>query len=171
MKKIKATLFISEDKREKIRRSGLSLEEYFNRLYETHERFDMDRWTEGHFWIKYFRFCFLRSETLNRILDHFDDETLMKLGREVGENLQKNLKYSLREAVDDTPQEEILEHLSMIKGWGNFILDDGAIIVLTPVFTKPSFIQGYLEGVLNLELILVESHPDRMVFNIPHHSK
>ena len=167
VKKIKATLFISEDKREKIRRSGLSLEEYFNRIYETHERFDMDRWTAGCFWMKYDRVCLLRSETLNRILDHFDDETLIKLGREVGEKLQKSLKYSFKlEAIDDEAQEKILEHLNAVTGWGNFILENRSIFILTPVFTNPFFIQGYIEGILNLELKLVESHPDRVTFNI-----
>ena len=167
VKKIKSTLFISEDKREKIRRSGLTLEEYFKRLYEIHDRFDMDRWADGCFWLKYDRVCFLRSETLNMILDRFDDKTLMRIGREAGRNLQKSLKYGFDvEPVDDESRGKILEVFGAVTGWGNFILDNEAIIILTPVFTKPFFIQGYLEGALNLELMLVESHPDRMVFNI-----
>ena len=167
MKKIKATLFISEDNRDKIRRSGLSLEKYFNRLYEMHERFDMDRWVEGHFWIRYFRVCFLMSETLNMILEHFDDEALMKLGREAGMDLQKGFKYGFDlEPVDDESREEILEFLSSIIGWGKFILENKAIIILDPLFTKPFFVQGYLEGALNLKLSLAESYPDRIVFKI-----
>ena len=164
VKKIKATLFISEDKRDKIRHSGLSLEEYFNRLYEMHERFDMDRWGEGRFWIKYFRVCLIRSETLNMILDNFDDKTLMEIGREAGENLQKSLRYGFDQIVES--KEKILEHLSAVSGWGDFILENEAIIVLTPVFTNSFFLQGYLESLLNLKLKLIESHPDRIVFNM-----
>lgn len=165
VKKIKATLFISEDKREKIRRSGLTLEEYFKRLYEKHELFDMDHWTDGCFWIKYHRVCFIQSEIFNMILDRFDDKTLMRMGREAGRNLQNSLKYGFDlEPMDDEYRGKILEHLNAVTGWGNFILNDSVIIILTPVFTKPFFIQGYLEGALNLELTLVESRPDRMVF-------
>lgn len=171
-KKIKATLFISDDKRDKIRHSGLTLEEYFKRLFEIHERFTTDRWTEGCFWIKSFRVCFLRSETLNMLLERFDDDTLLRIGREAGEKLQNSLKYGFDlEPVDDESREKIFEHFGAVSGWGKFILDDWAIIILTPVFTRPFFIQGYLEGALNLELMLVESQPDRMVFNILKHSK
>ena len=169
-KKIKATLFISEDKREKIRRSGLSMEEYFNRLYEMHERLNMDRWVNGCFWIKYLRVCFLRAETLNLILDHLDDETLLKIGREAGKNHQNSLKYGI-DPLDDESPERMLEHLSAASGWGDFILDNGAIIILTPVFTKPFFLRGYLEGALNLKLTLIESHPDRMIFDTLERSK
>ena len=166
-KKIKATLFISEDKREKIRRSGLSLEEYFNRLYDTYERFTMDKWIEGSYWIKIFRVGLICSETLNFILDHFDDETLLRIGREVGKNIQNCFKYGFDlEPVDDISQRKMVEQLSAISGWGNFALENGILIIKNPIFNKPFYLQGYLEGSLNLKLKLIESHPDRMAFNV-----
>ena len=166
-KKIKATLFISEDKREKIRRSGLSLEAYFNRMYDMFERFTMDRWIDGCFWINIFRVSLICSETFNFILDHFNEETLLRVGREVGENIQQIFKYGFDlEPVDDTSQRKILEHLSAISGWGNFAFESRAIIIKNPIFNKPFFLQGYLESTLNLKLKLIESNPDRMIFNI-----
>ena len=166
-KKIKATLFILEDKREKIRRSGLTLEEYFNRLYDMFERFTMDRWTDGCFWIKYFRVCFISSETLNSILDHFDDETLLEIGREVGEEIQLGFKYGFNiEPVDYTSKREMVERFSAFTGWGNFTLEDEVIIIQNPIFKKPFFLQGYLEGSLNLKLKLIESQPEQMTFNV-----
>lgn len=106
------------------------------------------------------------------LLERFDDDTLLRIGREAGEKLQNSLKYGFDlEPVDDESREKIFEHFGAVSGWGKFILDDWAIIILTPVFTRPFFIQGYLEGALNLELMLVESQPDRMVFNILKHSK
>lgn len=166
-KKIKATLFISADKREKIRRSGLSLEEFCDRLIDTQERFSMDQWTDGCFWIGFFRVCFLKTETLNYLLDHFEDNDLLKMGRELGEKAKSIQNYlSKLNSVDNVSIMELLEHLNAVYGWGNFTLKNKIIIIKTPVFTKPYFIQGYLEGILNVRLTIIESLPDRMVFNI-----
>lgn len=166
-KKIKATLFISEDKREKIRRSGLSLEEYFNRLYDMCERFTMDRWTNGCFWIDYYRVCFIRSETVNFLLDDFDDENLLRKGRKVGENIKRSFKYGYNlEPLDEESQRKIIDNLCVRTGWGTFTLENRAIIIENPIINKPFFLQGYLEGFLDLELKLIESHPDRIAFEI-----
>ena len=52
-KKVKATLYISTEKREKIKRSGLSLEEYCNKIYNAYENFHMDTWNNGSFMMDY----------------------------------------------------------------------------------------------------------------------
>ena len=46
-KKVKSTLYITKDKREKIRQSGLSIEEYCNRLFEIQEKFNVANWKDG----------------------------------------------------------------------------------------------------------------------------
>ena len=165
--KIKATLFISKDKREKIRRSGLSLEEYFKRLYEAHERFNMDRWTDGCFWIRQFRVCLLRSEMLNSMLDHIDKDTLRKFGVEIGEKARSCFEYGFElDPVNDISRRKILEVWNDLSGWGDFTMENGRIIIKMPIFTKPLFLQGYLEGALNLKLTLIDSHPDRITLKV-----
>lgn len=47
-------------------------------------------------------------------------------------------------------------------------MENEAIIITTPVFTKPHFIQGYLESLYELNLTVIESYPDRMAFKINH---
>ena len=169
VKKVKSTLFISEDKRKKIRDSGLTMEEYFNRLYETYERFSMDKWEEGSFWIGLFRVCMLRVETLNLILNQLEDEDLLKIGRSAGDMRNSIMKYNSNlEPVNEESRRKILESLNFFCGWGNHNMKKDTIIITMPIFTKPCFIQGYLESLLNLKLTLIESHPDRMAFKITH---
>lgn len=163
--RIKATLFISRDKREKIRKTGLSLEEYFNRLYDMFELFSMDEWSEGCFWIKYIRHCLIQADTFNLILNHFDDETLSSIGREVGENVKKTYQHAFYNGPSDDVV-NLLKKISLLNGWGSFIVKNNVIAVKNPVFNKTSFLQGYLEGILQLELKLNEAHPDRAVFKI-----
>lgn len=167
-KRVKATLYISEDKREKIRRSGLSLEAYFNRLWEKHDRFCMDRWREGGFWIKDFRVCLIRAEAINFILDNLEEDSLGKIGREAGEKLRSTMEVGYDFRLDDESKSKMVEYLNEFSGWGNFTLRKDAIIIKTPVFNKPHFIKGYLEGLFNLSLTLIESYPDRMAFKISH---
>ena len=166
MKKVKATLYISEDKREAIRSSGLSLEEYFNRIYDTHQRFGMDRWDEGVFKAEYFRVCLLRAETLNSITDRFKDEEIYEVGKEIGEKFRYTWKNSLKHHFTsaDRPERQMVNFLNRFTGWGNFTFEGDTIIITQPVFNKPYFLQGYLEGLLNCKQTLVESLPDRLVF-------
>ena len=165
-KKIKATLFISDDKREEIRRTGLSLEDYFNRIYDTYKRFSMDKWEEGAFWIGLLRVCLLRVETLNLILDQFEDEDLLEVGRSAGHMRNSIMKYkSNLQPVDEESRRKILESINYC-GWGNHNMKNNTIIITMPIFTKPYFIQGYLESLLNLKLTLIEAHPDRISFKI-----
>lgn len=163
--KIKATLFISRDKREKIRKTGLSLEEFFNRFYDMFELYSMDEWSDGCFWIKYIRHCLIQADTFNFILDHFDDETLSRIGREVGENVKKAYQQVFHAEPLNYPL-NLLKNLSLLSGWGSFILENNVVAVKNPVFKKMSFLHGYLEGILQLELKLDEAHPDRAVFKI-----
>jgi hypothetical protein len=60
----------------------------------------------------------------------------------------------------------ILERQNAFTGWGFYTLEEHMIIVTTPIFTKPYFLQGYLEGLLNLKLTILESVPDRFVYKI-----
>ena len=166
--KVKASLYISKDTRERIRRSGLSLEEYFNRLYEMHERFSMDKWRDGYFYIEYFRVCLLRAETLNLILDHFDDNGLYKTGRKVGEELRFTIENGFKHYItsDDEIKVKLIDYFNQFSGWGQFTLENNLIIITMPLFTRPQFLQGYIEGIFNLQLSIIESHPNRIVFKI-----
>jgi len=171
-KKVKSTLYISEDKREKIRRSGLSMEEYCNRLFEMYERFSMDKWKDGIFCIEYFRVCMLRAETLNLILDHFDDESLYKTGIDVGKQLRSALERGFKHhiKIDDEFKTKMIDYFNQFSGWGYFTLENDMIIITMPLFTKPYFIQGYIEGLMNAKLTLIEAHPDRMCFQISNYT-
>jgi len=51
-------------------------------------------------------------------------------------------------------------------GWGQFLWQNNNIMIKLPIFKNHSFIQGYLEGILNLELIPIELNPDLIVFKI-----
>mgnify|MGYP001109532066 CR=1 FL=1 len=166
-KKVKATLYIPEDVREKIRRTGLSLEEYFNRLYDKYEKLSLDKWRDGVFTIQgYFRVSLIRAETLNLILDKFEDEELVDLGRELGKKLRLSIQANFKHYFDseDNFELEMMNHLNNYSGWGYFTLEKDTIVITMPIFTKPHLLQGYLEGLLNLTLTPVESYPDRITF-------
>ena len=166
-KKVKATLYIPEDVREKIRRTGLSLEEYFNRLYDKYEKLSLDKWRDGVFTIRgYFRVSLLRAETLNLILNKFEDEELVNLGRELGKKLRLSIEANFKRffAPDENFELEMLNHLNNYSGWGYFTLENDSIVITMPIFTKPHLLRGYLEGLLNLTLTPLESYPDRIIF-------
>ena len=126
----------------------------------------MDRWDNGSFWIEFFRVCFLRAETLNFILDYFEDESLLNIGREIGEKLHSTMENSVNFPINCDTKQQMIGYLNKFSGWGWFSLENNAIIITMPIFTKPHLIQGYLEGLFHLNLTLLESHPDRMAFKI-----
>jgi hypothetical protein len=162
--KVRTSLLISKEKREKIRGTGLSLEEYFNAIQEKYEHFNMDKWDEGSFWIGHFRICLLRAETLNFLLDHLEEESLRTIGRSVGEKLRSTMKMGFDLKLDSGTSLEIVEYFNTFSGWGHLSVENESIIVTTPIFNKSNFLQGYIEGLFNLELTLLESHPDRFIF-------
>ena len=167
VKRVKATLYISEDKREEIRRSGMTLEEYFNKLYYTYKMYSMDKWGEGDIWIGNYRVCLLRAETLNLLLDEYEEKELLDMGRSTGEESRAIMKYYRNlEPVDRDSRLKMNENLNDFSGWGNFKMNNNTILIAKPIFTKPYFLQGYLESLLNLKLKLIESYPDRIAFKI-----
>jgi hypothetical protein len=66
--------------------------------------------------------------------------------------------------LDNGTSLEIIEYFNTFSGWGHISLENESIIVTTPVFNKSNFLQGYIEGLFNLELTLLEAHPDRFIF-------
>jgi hypothetical protein len=167
-KKVKATLFISEEKREKIKRSGLSLEEYCDKIYDAYENFRMETWENGCFMMDHFRVTLLRAETLNSILNNIEDNKQHDLGKELGGKLQLTLREGFKQTFNagEDFSRKMIDYLNAYSGWGLFSQDKGTVIITMPIFTKPHFIQGYLEGLFNIELTVVESLPDRMIFTI-----
>ena len=136
-KKIKGTLKVSQEIREKIRLTGLTLEEYFNRIYNQRQSFDMDRWTEGTFWIQHFRICLFSAETLNHILNQLPEETLHKIGREAGQALRSTIEKAFPQKLEELSKTRFVEHLNTYAGWGKFTLNNNTIITTTPIFSKP----------------------------------
>jgi len=47
-----------------------------------------------------------------------------------------------------------------------FTLNKDTIIIIAPIFTKPHFLQGFLEGTLNLKLTTLESNQTRTIYTI-----
>ena len=168
-KKVKATLYISEDKREMIRRSGRSLEEYFNHLYEDHVRFSMDKWSDGAFWVGYLRVCLFRAETVNMIISRLENDAVVDVGFKVGMDEKTYVMFDCDlEPVDDESRLRMLERVNSLYGWGLFTLRNSVVIVSQPVFSGHYFFQGFLEGYLDLELHPLESFPDRLTFQVLH---
>jgi len=165
-KKIKGTLKVSQEIREKIYLTGLTLEEYFNRIYNQRQSFDMDRWTEGTFWIQHFRVCLFSAETLNHILNHLPDQTLHKIGREAGQALRTTTEKAFPQKLEELSKTRFIEPLAAYTGWGKFTTNNNTIITTTPIFTKPHFLQGYLEGTLNLNLTTLETNQTRTILTI-----
>ena len=167
-KKVKSTLYISEDKREMIRRSGLSIEAFCDKLFDMYYRFNIYKWKDGYFSIDYFRVCFLPAETLNLILDHFDKDGLYKTGLAAGKQLRSTMEkgFDLNIKLDDKSSKKILDDITKFSGWGCFTMKSDMIIITNPIFTKPHFIQGYLEGLMGVKLTLFEAYQDRVSFKI-----
>jgi hypothetical protein len=165
--KIKSTLYIDKSKRDTIRQSGLSLEEYCNRLFELQESFNISNWKDGVFKINHFRVGLFRAETINLIINHIDEKPQRELGKKIGENFRLIIENRiLKIPLDADMGKTILERQNSFTGWGFYTLEEHIIIVTTPIFTKPYFLQGYLEGLLNLKLTVLESVPDRFVYKM-----
>ena len=108
-----------------------------------------------------------RAETINFIINQMDDKTNRESGKKVGENLRSIVENGIMKILRDGDiRKRIIERQNMITGWGHSTLEENLIIVTTPIFTKPYFLQGYLEGLLNLKLTILESVPDRCVYKI-----
>ena len=166
-KKLKTTLIIPETIREEIKKSGMSIEDYFTTLYNTYKRYNIDNWREGCYWLKTTRVAFIKADTFNGILNKFDDNTQIDLGRELGKKAQVGLKYNY--SIEDNSiesQKMMLSIFSKQIGWGQFLWQNNNIMIKLTIFKNHSFIQGYLEGILNLELIPIELNPDLIVFKI-----
>lgn len=166
-KKVKSTLYITRDKREKIRQSGLSIEAYINQQFELQENFNIANWKNGFFKINYFRIGLFRAETINSIINYIDDEKVCELGKKIGEKLRRIVDNGIMKILrDENLNRRIIEQQNIFTGWGLYTLEENMIIVTTPIFTRPYFLQGYLEGLLNLKLTILESVPDRFVYKI-----
>ena len=81
--------------------------------------------------------------------------------------MNKRLPGQLQSIVQDGDiKERIIKRQNMYTGWGHYVLEENMIIIITPIFTKPYFLQGYLEGLLKVKLTILESVPDRFVYKI-----
>jgi hypothetical protein len=166
-KKLKTTLIIPETIREEIKKSGMSIEDYFAMLYDVYKRYSIADWKEGCYWLKTTRIALIKTDTFNGILTKFDEEAQVNLGRELGKKAQVGLKYNY-DIEDDTIESKktMLSIFSKQIGWGQFIWQNNNILIKLPIFKGHSFIQGYLEGILDLELTPMELNPDLIVFKI-----
>ena len=140
-KKVKTTLFVSKDVREKIKKTGLSLEEYFEKIFKQHEMFSMEKWKDGVFTTGFIRICLLRSETINLILDQINEDRLLKVAREIGSSMRQVGKTYL----DIETTEELLDAENRLSGWGLFSIVKNTIVINRPITHKTRFLQGYLE--------------------------
>ena len=165
--KVKTTLFLSEEDRETVRRSGKTVEHFFGELMRLYRLLTMDRWSEGSFYHGYIRVCFLRAETLNYLLENSKFEDLRSVGREHGEKMLLAFKYAFDwEVADPKNRERLTQTFNMRIGWGQVRLNKHTVVVENPIFSKPDFLMGYLEALLNLDLELAEAYNDRHVFLI-----
>jgi len=165
--RVKASLYLSDEVREKIRATGLTLEDYFNRMYKTYTSFDMDRWVEGAFWKQYFRVAVFTSETLNSVLGRLDDDAQYRAGLEAGTDVRTGA--SIRENVtpEELPREDLIRDFNDYCGWGKLIMrNESAIMITQPFFEKPHFAKGYLEGMLGIKLQIVEASHTRVTYRV-----
>jgi len=165
--KVKTTLFLSEEDRETVRRSGKTVEHFFGELMSLYRLLTMDRWSEGVFYHGYIRVCFLRAENLNFLIENLKIEDLRSVGRKVGEKTFPVAKHYLGwDSRDPKNRQRFVQAFNMVLGWGRLQSGDHMIVVEKPIINKPEFLMGYLEAVLNLDLEWVEAYPDRQVFLI-----
>jgi len=165
-RKVRATLFLSEDRRENIRNSGLSLEEFFNRVMDRYEYYSLDKWEEGSFWINQYRVGLFMSETINYCFSQFEDRKLYEAGQEMGRMARVSLRYEEGEVIKQASTQHILDDLNKLFGWGYFTAENDRIVMTNPIFSSPYFIYGFLEGLLRIKLNIVESFSSRIMFDI-----
>jgi hypothetical protein len=165
-RKVRATLFLSEERREKIRNSGLSLEEFFNRVMDRYEYYSLDRWEEGSFWINQYRVGLFMSETINFCFSQFEDRKLYEAGQEMGRMARVSLRYEESDLLEQASTQKILNDLSKLFGWGFFTIENDKIIITKPIFSSPYFIYGFLEGLLKVKLNIIESFNYKIVLEV-----
>jgi GAF domain len=165
-RKVRATLFLSEERRKNIRNSGLSLEEFFNRVMDRYEYYSLDKWEEGSFWINQYRVGLFMSETINFCFSQFEDRKLYEAGQEMGRMSRVSLRYEENDVTEQASTQRILDDLNNLFGWGYFTVENDKIVLTNPIFSSPYFIYGFLEGLLKIKLNIVESFSSRIMFDV-----
>jgi len=80
--------------------------------------------------------------------------------------IQHYSRAGFPEKLEELSKTRFVEHLNTYSGWGKFTLNKDTIIITAPIFTKPHFLQGFLEGTLNLNLTTLETNQTRTILTI-----
>jgi hypothetical protein len=127
----------------------------------------MDKWSEGSFYRDHMRVCCVRAETINFLIENLKFEDLRSVAKNLAEQALVSSKIVFDwELTSPENREKVIKMFNLRSGWGKVRLVNSSIVVENPLLNKPEFLMGYLEGLLGLDLELIEAYPDRNVFQI-----
>jgi hypothetical protein len=105
------------------------------------------------------RIAFVNVELINILLQHIPDEKWREVGREMGEATKVSMEASLGiQTANREKWREVFKRLR-VQGFGDLYLRDKYILLKTPFMDKSEIWAGFLEGLLDVELVLKTSTP------------
>jgi hypothetical protein len=161
----KSTIFLTPSHRELITRSGKTVQKFFEDLLDFYLTYDVGSWKEGHLLRRQARYVFMRAEALDTICRALPDP------HDPAKKLGERAKLRLLSIWDIDPRKErnrkkALGRLTRL-GWGIFTAQSpDKIVVESPAISNESFLRGYVEGILCLQLKTLQATRDRMIFKI-----
>ena len=98
------------------------------------------------------RVAFINVEFINIMLQFISDEKWQEVGQKIGEAAKISMEASLDlQTADREKWLEVFKRLR-VQGFGDFYLRARYVVIKTPFISNHKFLNGFLEGLLGVQL-------------------
>lgn len=106
----------------------------------------------GEYYCGISRIAFVNVEFINILLENIPREKWAEIGREAGEAAKVSMEASLNIKTDNREDWDKVFKRLRVQGFGDFYMRDKYIIIKAPFIDKYEVWEGFLEGLLDVEL-------------------
>ena len=141
------------------------MQKFFENLLDIYITYDVDSWKEGHILRRQARYVFLRAEAFDAVCRALPNPhgPAKKLGERARLRLLSIWNIDSRK---ERNRKKVLRRMTRL-GWGIFTTQrPNKIVVEAPAIDDESFLRGYIDGLLCLQLKTLQATRDRMIFEI-----
>ena len=98
------------------------------------------------------RVAFINVEFISIILQFISEEKWREVGQKIGEAAKISMEASLGlQTTDREKWVDVFKRLR-VQGFGDFYLRDKYVVIKTPFISNHKFLNGFLEGLLGIQL-------------------
>ncbi len=106
----------------------------------------------GEYYCGISRIAFVNVEFINILLENIPREKWVEIGRKAGEAAKVSMEASLNVEADRRENWDQVFKRLRVQGFGDFYMRDKYIIIKAPFIDKYEVWEGFLEGLLGVEL-------------------